>query len=130
MIPTLDEVDVWLPFKTLLQRRRQLRYLHPLAVVLAFQVLAGYIIYLFAGIYSFLSSVNYVSLNIVIALVLKFYFTFLDWTRQHPATNGGTGDCEPFFSTSHYFQVQLPTVFHRARRPKITQNASWIIFDM
>ena len=106
MIPTLDEVvDVDGVDSGFFQ-------------ILAFQVLAGYIIYLFAGIYSFLSSINYVSLNIDIApMLLKFYFTFPDWTRQHPATNRGTGNCGPFSSTSHYLQVQLSTVFHRACRP-------------
>ena len=79
---------------------------------------SGRLYYLYLrGLYLFLCSIDYVSLNIDIApVVLKFYFTFPDWTRQHPATNGGTGNCGPFFSTSHYFQAQLPTVFHRARR--------------
>ena len=78
------------------------------------------ILSLFAGEIFFLCYINYLSLNIDIAQVfLNFYFTFPDsaWIRQHPATNGGTGNCGPFFSTPHYFQAQLSTVFHRARLP-------------
>ena len=81
LIPTtLDEVDVWLTSTT--STRVSFRYL-------LFKFWQA-ILSLFAGIYSFLCSINHVSLNIDIApVVLKFYFTFPDWTRQHPATNGG-----------------------------------------
>ena len=49
--------------------------------------------------------IKYVSFNIDIAQLyfLKFIslvFQSLDWTRQHPTTNGGTGNCIPFISTS------------------------------
>ena len=81
--------------------------------ILVFQVLAGCIIF-----WGICVLINYVSFNIDIAppWFLNFIL-FPDWTRQHPATNSGTGSCRPFFSTSHYFQAQLATVFHRAPRP-------------
>ena len=93
---------------------------------------SGGLYYLYLrGIYSFLFSINYVSIcksqywYIDIApVLLEFYFTFPDWTRQHPATNDGTLHGVPFISTSQYLQAQLATFFHRARRPWTTPNAS------
>ena len=74
-------------------------------------------IYFWGGYILLCVLINSVSFNIdIVLLFLKFYFTFPDWTRQHPTTNGGTVYCGPFFSSSHYPQAQPATVFHRARR--------------
>ena len=54
-------------------------------------------------------------------MVLKFYFMFPDWTRQHPATNGGTGNCGPFFSTlitSRLNSYRLPSRSSTLDHPK------------
>ena len=99
IIPTLDEV--WLMSTT--STRVSFIYL-------LFKFWWA-ILSLFAGDIFFLVF-NYVSLNIDIAQVV-----ISDWTRQHPAKNSDTGNGGPFFSTSHYLQAQLATVFHRARRP-------------
>ena len=82
---------------------------------------AGYIIILWRG-YILSCSYQLCEFLILIShhLFLKFYFTcqlnLPDWARQQPTMNSGTGHGVPFYSTSHYLQTQLATVFHCTRR--------------
>ena len=121
LIPTtLDEVDVWLMSTT--STRVSFRYSLFKFWRAILSIFAGNIF--FFVFYQLCKQ----SLNIDIApVLLEFYFTFPDWTRQHPATNDGTLHGVPFISTSQYLQAQLATFFHRAKRVTVFLDNYWRI---